>query len=68
MTLDIAIHHAYISTDAKEDFWQAFSTDAQMYALVDCIITGWSDDITEDPYPLHPYWQHCESLTVEDND
>ena len=25
-----------------------------------------SHDIKEVPHPLHPYWQHCETLTVED--
>ena len=39
--------------------------DDKMHALTDSIISGWLDDIKEVPHPLHPYWQHCESLTVE---
>ena len=41
-------------------------SDSEMCALSDIIITGWPDDIKEVPCPLHPYWQHCETLTVED--
>ena len=37
-----------------------------MHALADIIITGWPDDIKEVPCPLHPYWQHLETLTIED--
>ena len=37
-----------------------------MHALADNIITSWPDDIKEVPYPLHPYWQHCETLTIKD--
>ena len=37
-----------------------------MHALAGIIISGWPDNIKEVPHPLHPYWQHCESLTVED--
>ena len=29
-------------------------------------ITGWPDDIKVVPHPLHPYWQHHETLTIED--
>ena len=34
--------------------------------LADIIISGWPNNIKEVPHPLHPYWQHYESLTVED--
>ena len=64
MTLDIATHHTHILRDTKEDFQQAFVTDAKMYNLVDYIIRGLPDDITEVPCPLCSYWQHHESLTV----
>ena len=64
--LDIAIHHACLSPDWKEAFYQAFMSDAQMHALVDIIITGWPDDIKEVPHPLCPYWQHHETLTIKD--
>ena len=37
-----------------------------MHALADIIISGWPNDIKEVPHPLCPYWQHHESLTVED--
>ena len=37
-----------------------------MHALGDIIISGLPSDIKEVPCPLRPYWQHCESLAVED--
>ena len=64
--LDIAIHHAHLSQDQKEAFQQAFMSDAEMHALADIIITSWLDVIKEVPCPLCPYWQHHETLTIED--
>ena len=37
-----------------------------MRALANLIITGWPEDIKEVPHPLHPYWQHRETLIIED--
>ena len=65
--LDIAIHHACIMPTHKEAFQQAFINDPEMRALADLIITGWPEDIKEVPRPLHPYWQHRETLTIEDS-
>ena len=64
--LDIAIHHAGLSPERKEAFQQAFVSDPEMHALADMIITGWANDIKAVPHPLHPYWQHWETLTIED--
>ena len=66
LPLDIAIHHARIMPDCKEAFQQAFINDPEMRALADLIVTGWPEDIKEVPCPLHPYWQHRETLTIED--
>ena len=66
LPLDIAIHHACIMPDCKEAFQQAFVNDPEMRALANLIITGWPEDIKEVPHPLHPYWQHRETLTIED--
>ena len=63
--LDIAIHHACITPACKEDFQQAFINDPEMRALANLIITGWPKD-KEVPHPLHPYWQHRETLTIKD--
>ena len=65
--LDIAIHHACLSPEQKEAFQQAFMSDLEMCALANIIITGWADDLKEVPHPLHPYWQHHETLTIEDD-
>ena len=53
--------------DHKEAFQQALVNDPEMQALADLIITGWPKDIKEVPCPLHPYWHHRETLTVEDD-
>ena len=67
LSLDIDIHHAHITPDNKEAFQQAFANDPEMQALANLIITGWPEDIKEVPCPLHPYWQHQETLTIEDD-
>ena len=64
--LDIAIHHACLSPARKEAFQQAFVSNPETCTLADMIITGWPDDIKAVPHLLCPYWQHCETLTVED--
>ena len=66
LPLDITIHHDHIIPDHKEAFQQAFVNDPEMWALANFIITGWPKDIKEVPHPLHPYWQHRETLTIED--
>ena len=66
LPLDIAIHHAHITPDHKEAFQQAFVNDPEMRALTDLIITGWPKDIKEVPRLLCQYWQHQETLTIED--
>ena len=64
--LDIAIHHAHLSSESKEAFQQTFVSDPEMHALTNMIITGWPNDIKVVPHPLCPYWQHWETLTIED--
>ena len=65
IALDIAIHHADLSSVQKDALQLASDMDVEKHALADIIISGWPDDIKEVPYPLCPYWQNCESLTVE---
>ena len=64
--LDIVLHHACLSPERKEAFQQAFVSNPEMHALTDMIITGWPDNIKAVLCPLHPYWQHWETLIVED--
>ena len=66
IALDIAIHHACLSPVRKEALQLAFEMYVEMHALADIIISGWPTNIKEVPCPLCPYWQHHESLTVED--
>ena len=47
--------------------WQlSHHTKVVSYPFADIIITGWPDDIKVVPHPLCPYWQHHETLTIED--
>ena len=64
--LDIAIHHVCLCPERKEAFQQAFVSNPEIHTLADMIITGWPDDIKAIPCPLCPYWQHWETLTIED--
>ena len=66
LPLDIAIHHAHIMPDCKEAFQQAFVSNPEMWALANLIVTGWPEDIKEVPCPLCPYWQHRETLAIEE--
>ena len=66
LPLDITIHHAHIMPTCKEAFQQAFISNPEMQALADLIITSWPEDIKEVPCPLCLYWQHRETLTIED--
>ena len=63
--LDIPIHHSHLSPDGKEAFQQAFMSDPEMHTLTNIIITGWPHDIKAVSCPLCPYWQHHETITVE---
>ena len=38
----------------------------KMHALANMIITSWPNDIKVVPHPIHPYWQHQETLTIKD--
>ena len=67
LPLDITIHHACITPDCKEEIQPAFVNDPEMWPLTILIITGWPEDIKEVPHPLCPYWQHRETLTIEDD-
>ena len=64
--LDIAIHHACLSPERKEAFQQAFVNNPKMCTLTDMMMTGWPNDIKVVPHLLCPYWQHCETLIMED--
>ena len=66
IALGIAIHHACLSPVWKEALQLVLAMDVDMHALTDIIISGWPDNMKEVPHPLHPYWQHHESLTDED--
>ena len=62
--LEITIHHACLSPERKEAFQQAFVSNPEMCGLNNMIITGWPDNIKAVPCPLHPYWQHWETLAM----
>ena len=49
----------------KEAFQLAFEMDVEMHTLAD-IISDWPSNIKEVPHQLCPYWQHHDSIAVED--
>ena len=65
--LDIATHHTCLSPEWKEAFQRVFMSNPEMHLPANIIITGWPDDINMVPHPLHPCWQHHETLTIEDD-
>ena len=64
--LDITIHNAFITQTHRKLSSKVFISDPEMWALTDLIVTGWPKDIKEVPHPLHPYWQHRETLSIKD--
>ena len=50
ISLDIAIHHAYLSPVQKEALQLAFEMGFEMHALADIIFSGWPNDIKEVPH------------------
>ena len=47
IALDIAIHHACLSSVQKETFQLAFGMDVEMHALAHIIISSWHNNIKE---------------------
>ena len=64
--LGIAIHHVCLSPERKEAFQQAFVSDPEMCALANMTITCRPNYIKVAPHLLCPYWEHWETLTIED--
>ena len=64
--LDIAIHHASLTTQCKTAFQNAIMADPELQALSQMIIDGWMEDTSEVPKHLRKYFTHASTLSVED--
>ena len=64
--LDITVNHVHITPDKKTEFQTLVQDDPLLPSLVEMIITGWPDDLNDNPHALHPYHGHRNILTVED--
>ena len=67
---DLPLRYCHPSCPHNARLQRSLSTSllwmTQKCDLTNLIITGWPEDINEVPHPLCLYWQHWETLTVED--
>ena len=66
IAVDIAIHHAHLTTQWKTAFQEAIAADPELQALAQTIIDGWPEDANEVPKCLCKYFTHASTLSVED--
>ena len=66
IALDIAMHHANLTTQWKTAFQEAIAGDPELQALAQTIIDGWPEDANEVLNSLHKYFTHTLTLSVED--
>ena len=64
IALDIAIHHAILSSVWKEALQLAFEMDVEIHAIADINISGWPNNIKKVQHPLlsllaAPWVTHC---------
>ena len=64
--LDIAIHHACLTTQHKTAFQSAIVANPELHALSQMIINGWLEDTSQVPKHLRKYFTHASTLAVED--
>ena len=64
IALDVSIHHTQLSNSWKAAFQDAIHDNPILHALAQMILEGWKEDMDNDPYALHAYWDtpqypHC---------
>ena len=64
--LDIEIHHVHIGSGRKTSYQELTRTDPLLRSLAETIIDGWPEDPKDVPQALRPYWNHRDTMTVED--
>ena len=63
--LDIAIHHASLTTQWKTTFQDMIAADPELHALSQMIINGWPEDTSDEPKNVRKYFSHASTLTTE---
>ena len=64
--LDVMIHHVHIGDTRKASLQELTRTDPLLRSLAETIIDGWPEDPKDIPEALRPYWNHRDTMTVED--
>ena len=58
LALDIAIHHAYITSEKKLEFQETIQDKPLLCSLTKTIVRGWPEDVNHVPNALRPYHHH----------
>ena len=64
--LDVTIRHVCIGDTCKASLQELTRTDLLLRSLAETIINGWPEDPKDIPEALQPYWNHRDTMTVED--
>ena len=64
--LDVTVHHVHIRDTHKASLQELTRTDSLLRSLAETIIDGWPEDPKDIPEALQPYWNHRDTMTVED--
>ena len=64
--LDIAIHHAHLTTQQKTAFQDTIAADPELWVLSQMIIDWWTEVASDIPKNFRKYFAHASTLTVED--
>ena len=64
--LDVTIRHVRIEDTRKASLQELTRTDPLLKSLAETIINGWPEDPKDIPEALRPYWNHRDTMTVED--
>ena len=64
--LDVMIRHVHIGDTCKASLQELTRTDPLLRSLAETIIDGWPEDPKDIPEALWPYWNHRDTMTVED--
>ena len=64
--LNVTIHHVCIGDTPKASLQELTRTDLLLRSLAETIIDGRPEDPKDIPEALQPYWNHRDTMTVED--
>ena len=64
--LDVIIRHVHLGNTHKALYQELTWTDPLLRSLAETIIDGWPEDPKDVQQALRPYWNHRDTMTVED--